>query len=115
MKYIKTFEDMESNFKYWKIPIDNYFFPKLSKINVPKWEQKSCHKHYLTLLKEKNPVKFIFVFQDPYSNSGFNESFNPNSDQKLQDEGYIKQDDIELTAEEKFAWDLRKDIKKYNI
>jgi len=113
MKYIKTFKKMSD--KYWKILIDDYFFPKLSKINVPESKQRSWYKHYLILLKEKIPVKFIFVFQDNYSLSGFNNSFNPNSEDNLVFSGYTKQEDIELTPEEKIEWDLRKNVKKYNL
>jgi hypothetical protein len=121
----KIFENEEYDRRYWKIPIDNYFFGYLTKLGVPEDIQYKMYDHYLDLRYTSHPnfpFRFVYVGVTNYDGEfewdwNFDEKEGAKDFEYENQPGgkYFRQPDIELTEEEKEESELKINMKKYNL
>lgn len=117
----KIFENSELIQRYWKVPIDDYFFVRLDKIGMDEKAQHEIYDHYLDCGTDS---KIVWLGEDDFGDghshwywdfsSDYNDSdgsFYANSDL----DKYEYQGEVDITPEDIEKWKFKNDTKKYNL
>ena len=120
----KIFEQSEN--KYWKILIDDYFFAKLDKIGMPESVQNDIYEHYCDLVSDS---KFVMVGKESCGENhwDWHWDFNQNDKDNFYVDSYYDgilrknkekfeyQGELELTQDEIDKWTFKNNVKNYNL
>lgn len=121
----KIFEAVLTNKKYWVVPLDDYFFIRLMKLGLSIEQSEEILDFYYDLHDNEqtldNEFIYFFVAFDEFGELVEWKYYENLDDEKniyseeFEDDGYIRQPDIEVTQEDIENWNVMVDVEKYNI
>jgi len=125
MKYLKYFENVV-NKKYWVIPLDDYYFIRLViKLDLSIDQAEEIYEFYLDLygnqqMPDNEEIFFFVAFNENgelYEWKYYEALGNENNirSKDFEEEGFIRQPNIEITQEDINEWQMIMDTDKYNL
>ena len=122
----QIFEAVKTQKKYWVIPLDDYFFIRLVvRLGLSIDQAEDIYDFYLDLhdnfqMRDTERAYFFVAFDE---NGELHEwkTYEAISDEEniysyeFEEDGFVKQPDIEITQDDIDKWELLMDKEKYNM